>query len=447
MGRCQGRYCMPVLAEMLDRPQTEVDFPAPQMPLRPIPLSALAVEKPEWGGHRRALLPPAGPLPVEVPLDISEASVVVIGAGIVGLSTALFLARGGADVVVIDRGHPNARASGGNAGSLHAQLLSFDHGAKAEGGGSAAARTLPLQRDSIALWQALEREIGRDFEVKITGGLMVAETEKDLAFLAAKTRVERQYGIDCDIISGADLRAIEPALDDFIGAAYCPQEGKINPLVATHAILDAALAAGARLFAQTNVTAISREGSGFLVHTQRGAIKAGRVVNAAGAFASQIGRMLGCDVPVFGAPLQMVVTEAVEPMISCLVAHADRHLTLKQAANGNFIIGGGWTAGLDPVHHHPRPLRASLEGNLWVAQRVVPALRKLNVIRSWAAMNINIDGAPLLGEDPNMPGFFNAVTSNGYTLGPLVGRMTADLVIHGETDRDVQPFSIIRFRI
>lgn len=447
MGRCQGRYCMPVLAEMLDRPQTEVDFPAPQMPLRPIPLSALAVEKPEWGGHRRALLPPAGPLPVEVPLDISEASVVVIGAGIVGLSTALFLARGGADVVVIDRGHPNARASGGNAGSLHAQLLSFDHGAKAEGGGSAAARTLPLQRDSIALWQALEREIGRDFEVKITGGLMVAETEKDLAFLAAKTRVERQYGIDCDIISGADLRAIEPALDDFIGAAYCPQEGKINPLVATHAILDAALAAGARLFAQTNVTAISREGSGFLVHTQRGAIKAGRVVNAAGAFASQIGRMLGCDVPVFGAPLQMVVTEAVEPMISCLVAHADRHLTLKQAANGNFIIGGGWTAGLDPVHHHPRPLRASLEGNLWVAQRVVPALRKLNVIRSWAAMNINIDGAPLLGEDPNMPGFFNAVTSNGYTLGPLVGQMTADLVIHGETDRDVQPFSIIRFRI
>ena len=81
-----------------------------------------------------------------------------------------------------------------------------------------------------------------------------------------------------------------------------------------------------------------------------------------------------------------------------------------------------------------------------MAQRVVPALRKLNVIRSWAAMNINIDGAPLLGEDPGMPGFFNAVTSNGYTLGPLVGRITADLVLHGESDRDVQPFSITRFR-
>lgn len=446
MGRCQGRYCIPRAAELLDRPRSEADFPAPQMPLRPIPLAALAVEKPEWGGHRRALLPPPGPLPTASPLDISEASVVVIGAGVVGLSTALFLAREGTDVVVIDRRHPNSGASGANAGSLHAQLLSFDHGEKSEGGGSPAAQTLPLQRDSIELWQRLEHELGRDLEIKITGGLMVAETARDLEFLAEKTRVERQHGIECDVIGAAELRNLEPALDEsFIGAAYCPQEGKINPLVATHAILDAALAAGARVFPQTNVTAISCEKSAFIVHTQRGSIKAGRVVNAAGAFASQIGKMLGRNVPVFGAPLQMIVTEAVEPMISCLIAHADRHLTLKQAANGNFIIGGAWTATLDPVHRHPRPLRASLEGNAWVAQRVVPALRKLNIIRSWAAMNINIDGAPLLGEDPGMPGFFNAVTSNGYTLGPLVGKITADLVLHGETYRDIQPFSISRF--
>lgn len=88
---------------------------------------------------------------------------------------------------------------------------------------------------------------------------------------------------------------------------------------------------------------------------------------------------------------------------------------------------------------------ASLEGNLWVAQRVVPGLRKLHVVRSWAAMNINIDGAPILGEDPHMPGLFHAVTSNGYTLGPLVGRITADLIGRGTTDRDVSGFSIARF--
>jgi glycine/D-amino acid oxidase-like deaminating enzyme len=181
------------------------------------------------------------------------------------------------------------------------------------------------------------------------------------------------------------------------------------------------------------------------VETSRGRIEAPRVVNAAGAFASVVGEMLGIAVPVFGAPLQMIVTEAAAPLISRLVAHADRHLTLKQAANGNFLIGGGWTAGLDPVHGHPRPLMASLEGNLWVAQHVVPALRKLHVIRSWAAMNINIDGAPIFGEDPRVPGLFHAVTSNGYTLGPLVGRITAQLIGRGEADRDVSAFSITRF--
>lgn len=447
MGRCQSRYCSRILTRLTGRPVSETNgLLAPQMPLRPVPLAALAVEKPEWGGHKRALLPERPPLPHPDPLPVGEASTVIIGAGIAGLSTALFLARAGEDVVVLERAYPGGLASGGNAGSLHAQLLSFDHGARAEAGGAPAARTLPLQRDSILLWQQLEKELGRDFEMKITGGLMVAETEDHLRFLEEKTRVERQMGIECHVIGKTELQRLEPLLSPrMIGAAYCPLEGKINPLVATRHVLDAAVATGARVFDRTEVLAIERDGSGYRIMTSRGLIRAGRVVNAAGAFASRIGRMLGLEVPVFGAPLQMVVTEAAAPAISHLVAHADRHLTLKQAANGNFLIGGGWTAGLDPVHSHPRPLLSSIEGNLWVAQHVVPGLRKLHVIRTWAAMNINIDGAPILGEHPAMPGFFNAVTSNGFTLGPIVGQLTAQLVLGRDPGRDLSPYSIRRF--
>lgn len=448
MGRCQGRYCGRTLTALAGRPANETNgLLAPQMPLRPVPLAALAVEKPEWGGHKRALLPERPPLDTPEPLPIREVATLVIGAGIAGLSTALFLAEAGEEVAVLERGFPGGLASGGNAGSLHAQLLSFDHGAKAEGDGGAAARTLPLQLASIGLWRELEVRLGRDFEMKITGGLMVAESEAHLRFLEEKTRVERSHGIDCQVIGREDLARLEPGLSPaMIGAAYCPQEGKINPLVATRHVLDAAVSAGARVFDRTEVLAIRREGSGFVVETSRGSLRAGRLVNAAGAFAARIGAMLGLDVPVFGAPLQMVVTEAAAPAVSHLVAHADRHLTLKQAANGNFLIGGGWTAGLDPVHSHPRPLFSSLEGNLWVAQHVVPGLRKLHVIRSWAAMNINIDGAPILGQHPAMPGFFNAVTSNGYTLGPIVGQLTAALVRGRDPGRDLTAFSISRFQ-
>ena len=155
--------------------------------------------------------------------------------------------------------------------------------------------------------------------------------------------------------------------------------------------------------------------------------------------------MVGLDLPVHSAPLQMIVTETAPPLVKHLVAHADRHLSLKQAATGGLIIGGGWTATHDPQRRFNTTLRASVEGNLWVAQRVVPQIRGLRVLRTWAAMNINIDGAPILGPAPGVPGFHNAVTSNGYTLSPVVARMTVDAMLGRATAFDPRPYSLARF--
>ena len=447
MGRCQSRYCGTHLHELLhEQPGHHTQRLVMQVPLRPVPVASLAMEKPEWLGHKHSLLP--GPLQSrprneDLPRD---AAIVVIGAGIAGLSTAMNLALAGEDVIVLDRSWPNASASGGNAGSLHGQLLSFDFDKQSKAGGSQALKTLVLQRDSIALWQELQQASPLDFEIKITGGLMVAETEQDLVFLKVKAALEREQGIPCDVIGRNDLRAMEPALDErFLGAAFCPIEGKINPLVATQAVLTKARQSGARIYSRCEVRHIEQTASGFIIHTNDGPIRAGRIVNAAGAFSSRIGSMLSTRIPVFGAPLQMIVTESAQPMVHSLVAHAARHLTLKQAGNGNFIIGGGWTAGLDPAQDYPRPLRDSLEGNLWIAQHVVPDLKKLHVLRSWGAMNINIDGAPIIGEHPSIKGFYTAATSNGYTLGPIMGRVTADLMVRGKTDWDVGIFSLERF--
>lgn len=449
MGRCQGRYCQGCLARLLEA-ERGAPIPAdryfmPQPPLKPLPLPALGVEKPEWGGHKRSALQPLSDAPAGREC-LGRVEILIVGAGIAGCSTAYWLGRAGRSALVLDRGPVNGQASGGNAGSMHVQLLSFDFGSKAESGGSPALRTLLLQRESARLWARLERELGGEFEIKTVGGLMMAEDERELGFLREKAARERAVGIDVTVVGPEELRRLAPAVSPRMrGAAFCPEEGKINPLKGTQGIYRAALALGQRFLTGVEVLHISREAEGFRVETPGGWFRAGLVVNAAGAWSSQISGMVGPPVPVHGAPLQMIVTEPVAPAVHHLLAHADRHLTMKQMQHGHFIIGGGWTAGYGGITRHPTCLRDSLEGNLWVARRVVPGLDGVHVLRSWAALNINIDGAPIVGEMPGVPGFYNVVTSNGYTLGPIMGRITSDLITAGRTEWDIRDFTLARF--
>ncbi len=449
MGRCQGRNCMTSLISMLHRAGETVPVSAlmaPQLPAKPVRASLLGREKPEWGGHRLAspASRPVAGLLVE-PLRVTRADMAVIGAGVMGLCAAREAARQGASVVCLDRGEAGAEASGGNAGSLHLQLLSWDFGAKAVAGGSPALQTLPLQRDSIALWRDIEREVGVDFEIKTTGGLMLAEDRAQIAFLERKCEAERSVGIESRVIGADEIRSIAPHVSDrFAAAAWCPGEGKINPLPANEALRRDAERRGAIIEQLAPVTDIARTKTGYRIRTARGTLDVTRLVIAAGGWSAEIAAMLDVEVPVRGAPLQMVVTEPVRPLVSQLIAHADRHLTLKQTSTGQVLIGGAWPARVTNGGR-VEVLADSLEGNLWVAARTVPAVGALSVVRSWAAMNIDIDGAPLISLMPGLPGAVIAATANGYTLGPLVGEAAAQAALSGAMPSGLSPFGLDRF--
>ena len=449
MGRCQGRYCGYRLAALCAaaggrRLDTWAMF-APRFPLQPIPVAALASEKPEWNEADQGIPPP--PIEKCAKSDrTEEAAVVVIGAGIIGTCIAYYLAKEGIDTIIVERSQPNGEASGGNAGSLHVQLLSYDFGNRAQAGGMPAAQALPLHRDSVEIWPSLAVDLDYDMEIAVTGGLMVAEDKQQLAHLRRKAELERSMGINSHVISATELRDLAPYVsEDLTGAVWCPSEGKINPMLATPGVLEGALRAGVRLVKEAPVWKIEREGNAYQVHTAKGVFRAGKVVNAAGGWASQVATMVGLDLPTRANPIQLVVTEPAPLMIDRLLSHADRHLTLKQVPNGNLIIGGGWPAYLERSSHRPKVLRESFEGNLWVALNVLPGLRSIHAIRSWAAMNVAIDGAPIIGEAPGHPGFFNAVTVNGVTLGPVLGQLTASMIKTGSTDASVTPFTLARF--
>ena len=435
MGRCQGRFCAATIARLCPDAPDDWSFAAPRAPLRPVPAAPLMFEAPEFV----APLLTAPPAPAHLhnlpalPAETRHADVAVIGGGLAGLCSAYYLAQGGADVLLVERDEAGMAASTANAGSLHVQLLSYDFNDETPEDGGPAAYTLPLGPRSIALWKEIGAAVGEDLGIRTEGGLMLAEDEASLRWLRRKSAMEQRWGIESHVLGANELRTLAPALSDrMLGADFVPAEGYGDPLRGTMAVLCQARHHGARLLRGAEVRAIERDGNAWRVETSKGPVIAGRVVNAAGPWAAQIGRMVGLDLPVTGTVQQVIVTEPAPPLTRHLIALANRHLSLKQQASGGFLVGGGWFGGFDPAGGLSHTLRRSIEGNLWVCARVLPVLRGLRFVRAWTGINPAIDRAPILGEAPGLPGFFNTVTANGYTLGPVVGRITADAILHGD---------------
>jgi D-hydroxyproline dehydrogenase subunit alpha len=434
MGRCQGRFCAATIARMCPAGAEPENFAAPRAPLRPVPAASLMREAPEFTAPLLLDPPPPvmlHPLP-RLPVETRHADVVVLGAGVAGLSTAYFLAKGGADVLLIERDEAAMAASTANAGSLHVQLLSYDFTDDTPADGGPAAHTLPLAPRSIALWKEIAADAGEDLGIRTQGGLMLAEDEAGMAWLRRKSAMERRWGIESHVLGSNELRALAPALSHrMVGADFVPAEGYGDPLRGMMALLSRARTHGARLLRGAEVQGIARSGAVWTVATSKGTVTAGRVVNATGPWAARIGRMVGLDLKVTGTVQQVIVTEPAPALTRHLVAVANRHLSLKQQASGGFLIGGGWFGGFDAATGRTSPLRRNIEGNLWVCERALPVLKALSIVRTWTGINPSIDRAPLLGEA--LPGFYNTVTANGYTLGPAVGQITAEAILHGAT--------------
>ncbi len=441
MGRCQGRFCAATVARLSPlRPDEKLTddwgFPAPRAPIRPVPATTLMfpseefeaplIEHPTASAHLHPL--------VAVDVVAKRADVLVIGAGLAGLCTAYFLAKEGADVLILDRDESGMAASTANAGSLHAQLLSYDFNDQTPEDGGPAAYSLPLAPCSIALWKGIAAEAGESLGIRTEGGLMLATTAAELAWVRRKSAMERRWGIESHVLGANELRKLAPALaEGLVGADFVPAEGYGDPLRGTLALRRLALKHGARLLPGIEVRAIARSGAAWRVTTSRGNILAERVVNATGPWAARIGQMVGLNLPVTGTVQQVIVTEPAPSLTRHLIALANRHLSLKQQASGGFLIGGGWFGDFDPGTGRTRTLRRSIEGNLSVCAQVLPALHGLSFVRCWTGINSSIDRAPILGEAPGLPGFYNTVSANGYTLGPALGQITAAAILHGET--------------
>lgn len=366
----------------------------------------------------------------------------------VGAACALYAARAGLDVTVVDRGP----VAGGTTGAGEGNLLVSDKEPGPE---------LELALLSNRLWTELASEpgLGTAFEYDPKGSLVVASAPEGLAALETFAAGQRTAGVAAEAIAAQQLHDLEPQLaPGLVGGVYYPQDAQVMPtLAAAHLVR----ASGARLLTGRTVTGVLRSPGGAVrgVRTDRGEIHAPAVVNAAGTWGGEVAALAGVRLPVLPRRGFVLVTEPLPPLVRHKVYAADyvadvasdsaalqTSPVVEGTAAGPVLIGASRErVGFDRSFSLP-VVRALAAG----ATRLFPFLERVRAMRTYVGFRPYMpDHLPATGPDPRVPGLFHACGHEGAGIGLATG--TGQLiaqVLGGRTpDLDLTPFRPDRFAV
>ncbi|WP_230194183.1 NAD(P)/FAD-dependent oxidoreductase [Streptomyces coriariae] len=370
--------------------------------------------------------------------------VVVVGAGMVGAACALYAARAGLDVILVDRGP----VAGGTTGAGEGNILVSDKEPGPE---------LQLALLSARLWGELAQELGPAVEYEPKGGLVVASTPASLTALTGLAAGQRAAGVSAVHVRADQLHELEPHLArGLAGGVLYPQDAQVMPtLAAAHLVR----ASGARLQTGRTVIRVLLDAAGAVrgVRTDRGDILAPAVVNAAGTWGSEVAALAGVRLPVLPRRGFVLVTEPLPRRVRHKVYAADyvadvasdsaalqTSPVVEGTAAGPVLIGASRErVGFDRSFSLP-VVRALAAG----ATRLFPFLEHVRAMRTYLGFRPYLpDHLPAVGPDPRVPGLFHACGHEGAGIGLATG--TGHLIAQTLTGRrpelDLAPFRPDRF--
>ena len=362
------------------------------------------------------------------------ADVVIIGGGIVGVSTGYFLAGSGVhNVLVLEQATVGAGASGRAAGVMLLQGGSEEH--------------LRVQLESIEMHRRLQAEVGTDLAEH--GSVLLWSSPEAAAHAQSLGPLHAGLGITREILAPEEVRRRFSylATDDIVLGTYCPRDLWATPLPTVQRIADAARSRGVVIREHCEVTGVEITPQGRVqgVVTRDTTVSTPIVVNAAGAWARLVGEMAGVQIPVVPRKRQVFVVDpqGIIPRGDPFIMEEEKDFYFMLRAEG-LITVQGQTEG--------ETLETTVEWGylddaLGSLVHRIPAVRNAPLTGAWAGIRpIPRDGHPFLGQAPGIEGYYVAggFGGQGFTQGPLAGRLIAELITTGQASRDLSPYRLDR---
>jgi dimethylglycine dehydrogenase len=379
----------------------------------------------------------------------THARVAVIGGGVVGASVLYHLARAGwTDIVLIERDELTSGSTWHAAGGMH--TLNGD------------PNVAKLQKYTIELYREIEQASGQSCSVHITGGVDLAGTPERMDFLKLACARARYLGLGMEMISVDEAARIFPIIDKrhFVGALYNPLEGHVDPAGVTQAYAKAARNLGAEVYRFTRVTAIEPHNDGWRLVTDKGELTAEHVVNAAGLWAREVGRMTGLVIPVLAMEHQYVITGDMPEVIDSPkeMLHAidfEGEIYMRQEGRG-MLIGtyekGGvpWSERDTPwdfTHALLPPDLDRIADSLEVGFRHFPPLERAGIRKIVnGPFTFAPDGNPVIGPVRGARNLWLACgVMAGFSQGGGVGLALANWMTTGDPGFDVWAMDNARY--
>ncbi|HSQ18370.1 MAG TPA: FAD-binding oxidoreductase [Anaerolineales bacterium] len=365
-------------------------------------------------------------------MSIEAHDVVIIGGGIIGLSTAYYLAKSGLDVCILEKQGVALGSSGRCAGGI--------------GQSHREPPDLPIARFAVQQWQAISADMDIDIQYRQHSNLRLAMNEAHMANLLAMVEREQQGGLDVRFVDRPEVKRRVPFVSDiYLGAVLSPTDGSADPYRACSALARAAARLGVVIHQPREVTGLQvSQGKIQGVLTNEGPVASRQVLIAAGAWAASIGQMAGVKIPATNMRSHLLVTERLPHFIDPFLS-TDIYGYFRQTMTGNVLIG-----------FPARPLLTSdmsvTHQAVAVAARravdIIPCLRDTAMLRGFTGHTVwTPDYLPVVGPVPDIDGLYVAAAfcGLGFAIGPGIGRLVAELIATGQPSLPIDMYRLERF--